>query len=117
MKKKERYIYKNTIYMIVIIFWVGISITIMGNKLIKSVYKNINIINLDSNWLNNINKDYINLPITIKCMEEEKLIIEKNISTEGYTNPTLLIRNELQSIDIIIDGSYVKKIRKMYKLS
>lgn len=115
MKKKERYIYKNTIYMIVIIFWVGISITIMGNKLIKSVYKNINIINLDSNWLNNINKDYINLPITIKCMEEEKLIIEKNISTEGYTNPTLLIRNELQSIDIIIDGSYVKKIRKSDK--
>ena len=65
---------------------------------------------------NDNSKENINLPVIIKeTKKNDKVIIEKDISTIGYNDPTLLLRSELQSIDIYINEKCSNKIRKSNK--
>ena len=112
MKKKVRHNIKKT-FILSIALLLGMIINIFGNNIINSLCEEIKLIKINTNWQylkNDNSKENINLPVIIKeTKKNDKVIIEKDISTIGYNDPTLLLRSELQSIDIYINGKCSSK--------
>lgn len=118
MKKKVRHNIKKT-FILSIALLLGMIINIFGNNIINSLCEEIKLVKINTSWQylkNDNSKESINLPVVIRETEKkDKIIIEKDISTIGYNDPTLLLRSELQSIDIYINGKCSSKIRKSNK--
>ena len=118
MKKKVKHNIKKT-FILSIALLLGMIINIFGNNIINSLCEEIKLVKINTSWQylkNDNSKESINLPVVIRETEKkDKIIIEKDISTIGYNDPTLLLRSELQSIDIYINGKCSSKIRKSNK--
>ena len=112
MKKKVKHNIKKT-FILSIALLLGMIINIFGNNIINSLCEEIKLVKINTSWQylkNDNSKESINLPVVIRETEKkDKIIIEKDISTIGYNDPTLLLRSELQSIDIYINGKLVGK--------